>query len=102
MELLSDGVIELVSFPHLANINHGADREGSAQGLLRVHSLPVFHERGGGLANSCLGEDKSFRLSASSGIVIMPFSLPPVGDEDNSARPPEAPESKVQKQSLEF
>ncbi|KAM4055661.1 PAXNEB protein [Hirsutella rhossiliensis] len=100
MELLSDGVIELVSLPRHATTNHGSDRDGNFQGLLRVHSLPVFHERGGGLANSCLREDRSFKLSASNGMVIMPFSLPPVGDQDS--QPSEAPESKVPKQSLDF
>lgn len=80
IELLSDGVIELVPLPHYATCRT-SDCGGNSQGLLRVHTLPVFHERGGGLAGSCLREDRSFKLTASDGIVVMPLSLPPVENE---------------------
>lgn len=80
-ELLCDGAIELVPLRqqhHNANVNGSVDK---TQGLLRIHSLPVFHEKGGGLEGSWVREDMAFRLSASSGMVISPYSLPPLGDD---------------------
>ncbi|KYK55866.1 Elongator complex protein 4 [Drechmeria coniospora] len=93
MELLSDGVLELIPFQHHSQMGSGGALEGDkSQGLLRVHCLPVFHEKGGGLEGGSMREDMSFKLSASSGLVIVPFSLPPVGGDDganNSSKPSE-------------
>ncbi|GAB0138310.1 hypothetical protein EsDP_00006546 [Epichloe bromicola] len=98
IELLSDGVVELVSLPKSACASETADKESNkAQGLVRVHAMPVFHEKGGGLEGCWKREDMSFRLSASNGILITPFSLPPVGLEE-----PSAPPSRPKTQDLEF
>lgn len=103
MELLFDGVVELIPLQHRAQMGRGPTDEDKTQGLLRVHSLPVFHEKGGGLEGGWAREDMSFKLSASSGMVIMPFSLPPVGDDDKAAEPSGRPAAdSAKKQSLDF
>ena len=49
--------------------------------MVRVHRLPVFHERGGG-GGGGVGEDLAFTVSRRR-FVIRPFSLPPVeGDRE--------------------
>lgn len=103
MELLSDGVIELIPLP--ANpgapppTSGGAKSEEKSQGLLRVHSLPIYHEKGGGGAeNNHFREDLTFSLSASKGLVIKPFSLPPLGEE---GQPEKLPASTV-KDGIDF
>ncbi|KAL2200626.1 Elongator complex protein 4 [Corynascus similis CBS 632.67] len=96
IELLCDGVIELIPLP----ANPGAppppasssgSKSGSEsdktdqipQGLLSVHTLPVYHEKGGGGAGaSSFRETLSFSLSASRGLVIRPYSLPPMEEEE--------------------
>lgn len=93
MELLSDGVIELIPLP--ANPGAAPPSSGDSktvdksQGLLRVHSLPIYHEKGGGGAeNNHFREDLTFSLSASKGMVIKPFSLPPLGEEGVAEKSP--------------
>ena len=76
MELLSDGVLELSPF-HEDRV--GADSTDTVQGLLHFHRLPVYSEKGGGSDKTQSHESLSFRLSNSSGLVIKPFSLPPIG-----------------------
>jgi elongator complex protein 4 len=98
-ELLCDGVLELVPLQHQSQMSREPGEEEKSQGLLRVHSLPIFHEKGGALEGSWSREDLSFKLSASSGMVITPFTLPPVGEEEEtkSSKP-----SEGKKESLEF
>ncbi|KAF2752738.1 PAXNEB-domain-containing protein [Pseudovirgaria hyperparasitica] len=82
IETLCDGVIELSPFPShthaetLASSGAATKEEDKPQGMLKVHRLPVFHERGGG-GNVNLGEDLAFTLSRRK-FLIKPFSLPPV------------------------
>ena len=87
IELLSDGVMELTPFPHssaqdisTSNPASGdaATNEEPPQGLLKVHRLPVFHERGGG--SSAAGDDWAFTLSRRK-FTIKPYSLPPIEGE---------------------
>ncbi|KGQ09850.1 Elongator complex protein 4 [Beauveria bassiana D1-5] len=99
-ELLCDGVLELVPLGHQIQVSRDPTGEDKAQGLLRVHSLPVFHERGGGLDEGWRREDLSFKLSASTGLVITPYSLPPVGEDEQQAK--DAAEAEKKKKSLEF
>jgi len=99
-EVLFDGVFELVPLQHQSQMALEPGKEDKSQGLLRVHSLPIFHEKGGGLEGSWVREDLSFKLSASSGLVITPYSLPPVGEEDEASGPSKAPDDK--KEKLEF
>ena len=81
MEHLSDGVIELVPFPHSIHTGPSLTTSGAAtsqeekpQGMVKIHRLPVFHERGGGAG---VGDDLAFTVSRRR-FVIKPFSLPPV------------------------
>jgi elongator complex protein 4 len=87
IELLSDGVLELAPFPTsaIAAKPPGAStvHEEPPQGMLNVHRLPIFHEKGGGGEASGFGDDLAFTLSRRKGMVIKPFSLPPVeGDTE--------------------
>ncbi|KAH0562594.1 hypothetical protein GP486_002718 [Trichoglossum hirsutum] len=94
VEILSDGVVELTPFPHLADNSPSITTSGAAtaqedqpQGMVKIHSLPIFHERGGGGgALSGLGEDLAFTVSRRK-FVIKLFSLPPVeGDTEAQQR----------------
>jgi elongator complex protein 4 len=90
--MLNDGVLELAPFPSHANLALATSASGSAtsqeeppQGMLRVHRIPIFHEKGGGGGElSGHGDDLAFTLSRRKGLVIKPFSLPPL-DEDPDA-----------------
>jgi elongator complex protein 4 len=96
MELLCDGVIELVPLPanSPALASPSADKSDSksadqSQGVLKVHSLPIYHEKGGGGAEgNYFRENLTFSLSASKGLVIKPFSLPPLGEEGQKEKSP--------------
>ncbi|MCJ1283341.1 hypothetical protein MMC26_002669 [Xylographa opegraphella] len=90
MELLSDGVIELVPFPYTIDTGPSLTTSGAAtaeeekpQGMVKVHRLPIFHERGGGgPGGAAVGDDLAFTVSRRR-FVIKPFSLPPVeGDTE--------------------
>ncbi|KAK2781820.1 hypothetical protein FQN52_001313 [Onygenales sp. PD_12] len=104
IELLNDGVIELAPFPHLSDASPAATsgaataHEEPPQGMLKIHRLPVLHERGGGGDNS-LGEDWAFTLSRRK-FAIKPFSLPPV-EGDNEAQQGNT-SGAASKQDLEF
>lgn len=81
IELLSDGIIELSPFPHLMDTGPPTTTSGAAtaheekpQGMVKVHRLPVFSEKGGGSAS---GDDLVFTVSRRK-FVIKPFNLPPV------------------------
>lgn len=87
MEILSDGVLELAPFPSTYNAGPSPTSSGAAtsqeeqpHGMVNVHKLPVFHEKGG--AGGLAGDDLAFTVSRKR-FAIRPFSLPPVdGDSD--------------------
>ncbi|KAF2121373.1 Elongator complex protein 4 [Lophiotrema nucula] len=88
MEHFSDGVLELSPFPYdpiqaLATSAGATKDEERPQGMLAVHKLPVFHEKGGGGAGlGDAGEDLAFTVSRRK-FTIAKFSLPPVeGDTE--------------------
>ncbi|TQS33723.1 hypothetical protein Golomagni_05921 [Golovinomyces magnicellulatus] len=87
MEILSDGVIELTPLPPIPNpVNLPED---APQGILKIHKLPVFHEKGGEEAtsgSSRFGDDLGFTLNRRKGLVIKPFSLPPIGAEEEAVK----------------
>ncbi|KAL8635972.1 MAG: hypothetical protein Q9228_006582 [Teloschistes exilis] len=89
MELLSDGVIELSPFPHSVEPGPPTTTGGAAtaqeekpQGMVKVHRLPVFSEKGGG---GISGDDLAFILSRRK-FVIKPFNLPPVEGDSEAQR----------------
>lgn len=106
-EILSDGVLELAPFPHiihegpsLATSGAATAQEDAPQGMLKVHSLPVFHERGGGGAGGKdLGDDLAFVVSRRK-FVIRPFSLPPAEGDAEAQKGDE--DGKISKASIEF
>jgi elongator complex protein 4 len=109
MELLSDGVLELSPFPSSAlpaKSTPGAAtvHEEPPQGMLKIHRLPIFHEKGGGGGEtSGFGDDLAFTLSRRKGLVIKPFSLPPVeGDTEAQQGSLENEHGKATKVDIEF
>ncbi|KAL8659212.1 MAG: hypothetical protein Q9226_000550 [Calogaya cf. arnoldii] len=89
MELLSDGVMELSPFPHSIDTGPTTTTSGSAtaqeeqpQGMVKMHRLPVFSEKGGGGA---LGDDLVFTVSRRK-FVIKSFNLPPVEGDTEAQR----------------
>lgn len=109
MELLSDGVLELAPFPHSIDVGPSITTSGAAtaqeekpQGMVRVHRLPVFHEKGGGGGGGgggCVGDDLAFTVSRRK-FMIKPFSLPPV-EGDTEAQKGEA-DGKPTKIDIDF
>lgn len=109
MELLNDGVLELAPFPSTAiaaKSTPGAStvHEELPQGMLKIHRLPIFHEKGGGGGEtSGHGDDLAFTLSRRKGLVIKPFSLPPVeGDSEAQQGGLEHDHGKATKVDIEF
>lgn len=103
MELLNDGVIELSPFPHSSDVEPPS-KPGSGtsddppQGLLKVHRLPILHERGSGTVSA--GDDWAFTLSRRK-FSIKPFSLPPI-EGDSEAQHDAHAQPKSTKADLEF
>ena len=90
MELLCGGVLEFIPLqsttihkPPPSSKGSGKDDE-KIQGLVKVHSLPIFHEKGGG-SHSAL-DDQSFSLSRSKGLIIKPFYLPPADSDETGSK----------------
>ena len=108
MEIVSDGVIELVPFPHTHDSGPSLTTSGAAtaqeekpQGMVKIHCLPVFHERGGGgLGGAGVGDDLAFTVSRRK-FVIKPFSLPPV-EGDTQAQKGEVDGGKATKVDIDF
>ncbi|PLB47200.1 PAXNEB-domain-containing protein [Aspergillus steynii IBT 23096] len=103
MEILSDGVFELCPFPHsadaLAASGAATAHEEPPQGMLKVHRLPVPHERGGG-SDQNIGQDWAFTLSRKR-FEVKPFSLPPA-EGDKEAQDGAAAGGMPKKADLEF
>ncbi|MCJ1378506.1 hypothetical protein MMC17_001605 [Xylographa soralifera] len=108
MELLSDGVIELAPFPHTIDTGPSLTTSGAAtaeeekpQGMIKVHRLPIFHERGGGGPGGAgVGDDLAFTVSRRR-FVIKPFSLPPV-EGDTEAQKGDVGTGKATKVDIDF
>lgn len=101
---MSDGVLEMIPLPPKLGTappsSNGASMvQEQSQGILRVHSLPVFHEKGGGGAeNHHFREDLSFHLSGTKGLVIQPYVLPPMQEEDHKEESP----ASIVKDGIDF
>lgn len=94
LEHLTDGVIELAPFPfrpddyaqnRTATSGAATANEEKPQGMVKIHKLPAFHDKGGGSQGlGSLGDDLAFIVSRRK-FVIKPFSLPPE-DGDTEAQ----------------
>ncbi|GKT45508.1 elongator complex protein 4 [Colletotrichum spaethianum] len=82
IELMCDGVFEMLPLPRKVHLQPNTKSEDVVQGMLKVHSLPVYHERGGGLEGQSSRENLSFRLSSSSGLIFKAYVLPPMLDDE--------------------
>ncbi|KAM7204448.1 PAXNEB domain containing protein [Naviculisporaceae sp. PSN 640] len=101
IELLSDGVVELIPLP-ATPAAAAPPKKGSSgkvetpQGFLKVYSLPIYHEKGGGGAETGhFRENLSFSLSATKGLVIKPYSLPPMEEDDQQQEPPDKRQVRI-------
>ena len=107
MEWLSDGVIELIPFPHSVDTGLSLAASGAATaqeekplGMFKLHRLPVFHERGGGSATGAgVGDDLAFTVSRKR-FTIKPFSLPPLEGDTEAQKG--TPDGKATKIDIEF
>lgn len=79
LEMLSDAVLEL-------QVLSMAPLHGNAQGLLNIHALPIYQERGGGPQTIGSHANLAFKLSGPGGLLIEQFSLPPIDGEDDTER----------------
>ncbi|KAI8631958.1 PAXNEB-domain-containing protein [Xylariaceae sp. FL1651] len=101
VELLCDGVLEFIPLQSISIHKPPPSSKGErkddeqVQGLIKVHSLPILHEKGGG-SHSAL-DDQSFSLSRSRGLIIKPFYLPPADSDENEPK-----EKDVGKPSMDF
>lgn len=108
IELISDGVLELAPFPaHASSVLAASNpvpaisQEDPPQGMLKIHRTPIFHEKGGGGGEqSGQSEDMAFTLSRKKGLVIKPFSLPPVGGDLEAQN--SSSDGKSRKVDIEF
>ena len=91
IELLADTVLELRPQSQKGITHSSEPARGSAgsdsipQGFLVVHKLAIYQELGisSKAANAAL-DSFSFRISASAGMNIYPFSLPPADNDSNT------------------
>jgi elongator complex protein 4 len=79
-----DGVLELCPVSETTRARSTTGKQ--VQGHVSQHCLPIHHERGGGWEGGNWRGNLSFKLSRSDGLVMEPFSLPPV-DQEDSDRP---------------
>lgn len=89
-------MLELAPFPHKVDLDPPGPGIGKAdekpQGMVKIHKLPVFSEKGGGGGG---GDDLAFSLSRKR-FMIRPYSLPPVdGDEEAQRGEAEGGKMKV-------
>ncbi|RDA85412.1 hypothetical protein CP532_3768 [Ophiocordyceps camponoti-leonardi (nom. inval.)] len=75
VEILFDGTIEIDTDSSSVFSEYDG---GQQQGVVRVHSLPVVHERGGGREGTSLEQMMLLKTCVVSGVHIQPSDLPPV------------------------
>lgn len=87
MEILADGVVELLPLPRRTAAKGGAATAGGGQeepqGLVKLWKLPVLGEKGGGVGAALgAGQDLAFLVTRRR-FEIMAYSLPPADDDDH-------------------
>jgi elongator complex protein 4 len=114
LENLCDNIIELVPLPPgppLAATTRGSSSSSSShsdkspaakmQGWFKVHKLQLYSEIGGAGATAqgkSLRENLCFSVSGSKGLVVDPYSLPPIEDENGKEKSP----ASTVKDGMEF
>jgi elongator complex protein 4 len=80
VEILSDGVLELLPLPRRTAARGTGQEE--PQGLVKLWKLPVLGEKGGGVGAAVgAGEDLAFLVTRRR-FEIMAHSLPPAEEEE--------------------
>jgi elongator complex protein 4 len=108
MEILNDGVIELAPFPSPNNlaattISRPTMPDDLPQGMLKVHRLPILHEKGGGVLELTGSfDDMTFSFSRKKGLVIKPFNLPPIDANADEQHARSGEYGKLTKAEIEF
>lgn len=111
LENLCDNVVELVPLPpgppssaKSANSSSSDSNKSPAekmQGWFKVHKLQLYSEIGGAGAapqGKSLRENFCFRVSGSKGLVVDPYSLPPIEDDNGKEKSP----ASTVKDGMEF
>ncbi|KAI5778659.1 paxneb superfamily protein [Geopyxis carbonaria] len=81
VEILSDGVMELLPLPRWTAAKASAG-DNKPQGLVKMYKLPVLGDKGGGVgAIAAGGEDLAFLVTRKM-FEIMAYSLPPADAEE--------------------
>lgn len=104
IELINDGVLELAPFPHSADAESQASRDPSTkeeppQGMLKVHKIPIYHDRASGTVSS--ENDWTFTLSRRR-FGIKPYNLPPIEGDIEAQQTASGGDEKAKKSDLEF
>lgn len=124
LEGLCDNVVELVPLPPgppSAVARHARPSSGSPsssssssshtspadkmQGWFKVHKLQLYSESGGSGTKSqgaSLRENLCFSVSGSRGLVVEPYSLPPIEDENNNNNNNGTKASRASRDDMEF
>ncbi len=102
MERMCDGVIELAVLPArpMSTLGDELEDPDPIQGMVNVYKMPVYHDKVFPTAAEleCFAGDRAFSLSASKGLVIKPYSLPPVEDTQSKGKSP----ASATKEGLDF
>jgi elongator complex protein 4 len=105
IESLFDGVMEILPFLSrpFQPPKDSSGKEEAPQGMLRIYQLPILHEKGGSFFEADgLEGDLAFTLSRRKGLVMKPFTLPPVEGEEEHEHGGHADAGKAKKADLEF
>ena len=109
VEMLCDGVIELIPFPHtldpgpsLSTAGAATAHEDQPQGIVKIHRQPIFHERGGGSVGGAGVDDDLAFTSSRRHFRIQPFRLPPMDEEGEDSDRKKDTTGQATKVKLEF
>ncbi|TGZ83096.1 PAXNEB-domain-containing protein [Ascodesmis nigricans] len=82
VEMLSDGVMELVPLPRRTAAKTSAG-DNEPQGLVRFWKLPIVSEKGGGMGATLAGQEDLAFVVTRRRFEIMAYTLPPADEEED-------------------